>query len=275
MGEITLAVVPSSTPGDARLALDSLCIALTKLLDTPVHGINCASYSDLALELEKDRVDYAWMSPTLMILTHENIQLRPLLSAVRDDRTSYRSALFVDGAKSFYTLEDVQNGVVAWVDRTSAAGYIVPRIHLAARGFDPTRYFRKELFLRSHAEAVRAVLDGRADVGATYGQRPDDDGDEVIRAGFLHVAPNRHVRVLAWTREIPNDVIVGHGLLPKPEQRAFSNAILTLSQRDDVGRRLLYNVFHAERFETPERNALRPAQELVALAREHGLMSQL
>jgi len=275
MGEITLAVVPSSTPGDARLALDSLCIALTKLLDTPVHGINCASYSDLVLELEKDRVDYAWMSPTLMILTHENIQLRPLLSAVRDDRTSYRSALFVDGAKSFYTLEDVQNGVVAWVDRTSAAGYIVPRIHLAARGFDPTRYFRKELFLRSHAEAVRAVLDGRADVGATYGQRPDDDGDEVIRAGFLHVAPNRHVRVLAWTREIPNDVIVGHGLLPKPEQRAFSNAILTLSQRDDVGRRLLYNVFHAERFETPERNALRPAQELVALAREHGLMSQL
>jgi phosphonate transport system substrate-binding protein len=275
MGEITLAVVPSSTPGDARLALDSLCIALTKHLDTPVHGINCVSYSDLALELEKDRVDYAWMSPTLMILTNENIQLRPLLTAVRDERTSFRSALFVDGKKPYHSLEDVQNGVVAWVDRTSAAGYIVPRIHLAARGMDPTRYFRKELFMRSHADVVRAVLDGRADVGATYGQRPDDESEPVVRAGFRHVAPDRHVRVLAWTREIPNDVIVGHGLLPKPEHRVFSNAILTLAERDDVGRRLLYNVFHAERFETPHRHALRPAQELVALAREHGLMSQL
>jgi phosphate/phosphite/phosphonate ABC transporter binding protein len=276
MGEFTLAVVPSSTPGDARLALDSLCIALTKLLDTPVHGINCASYSDLALELEKDRVDFAWMSPTLMILTNENIQLRPLLSAIRDERTSYRAALFVDGAKPYYSLDDLHNGIVAWVDRTSAAGYIVPRIHLAARGIDPTRYFRKELFLRSHAEVVKAVLAGKADIGATYGQRPDDEANQPItRAGFLHVAPNRHVRVLAWTREIPNDVIVGHGLKSKPEHRLFSNALLTLSERDDVGRRLLYNVFHAERFMTPERNALRPAQELVALAREHGLMSQL
>lgn len=274
MGEITLAVVPSSTPGDARLALDSLCIALTKLLDMPVHGINCATYSDLAQELEKDRVDYAWMSPALMILTNENIQLRPLLSAVRDDRTEYCAAFFVDGKRPYRTLEELRGGVVAWVDRTSASGYIVPRIHLAARGFDPIRFFRKELFLGSHAEVVRAVLDGRADVGTTYGQRPDD-GEPVRRAGFLHVAPDRHVRVLEWTRAIPNDVIVGHGLLPKPEHRLFSNAILTLSQRDDAGRRLLFNVFHAEQFVTPHRNVLLPVQELVALAREHGLMSQL
>ena len=274
MGEITFAVVPSTTPGDARLALDSLCIALTKLLDTPVHGINCGSYSELALELEKDRVDYAWMSPTLMILTNENIQLRPLLTAVRDDRTDYRSVWFVDGKKSFRSLEDVQNGVVAWVDRSSAAGYIVPRVHLAARGFDAVHYFRQELFLRSHADVVRAVLDGRADVGATYGQRPEE-GQPVVHAGFLHVAPERHVRVLEWTQAIPNDVIVGHGLLSKPEHRVFANAILTLSERDDASRRVLYNVFHSERFMTPARNVLKPAQDLVSLAREHGLMSQL
>jgi len=270
---ITLAVVPSSTPGDSRLALDSLCIALTKQLDTPVDGINCASYSDLALELEKDRVDYAWMSPTLMILTNENIQLRPLLTAVREGRTAYNGCLFVDGKRPMRTIEDLRGQVVAWVDRASAAGYIVPRIHLAGRGFDPTRLFRKELFLRSHAEVVNAVLDGRADVGATYGLRPDD-GAPITRAAFIDVAPTRHVRVLEWTREIPNDVIVGHGLLPKPEHRVFSNAILTLAERER-GRRLLFNVFHAERFETPPRNVLKPAQELVELAREHGLMSQL
>jgi phosphonate transport system substrate-binding protein len=274
MGAITLAVVPSSTPGDRRLALDSLCIALTKLLGTPVHGINCASYSDLALELEKDRVDYAWMPPALMALTNENVQLRPILSAVRDERTSYRSVLFVDGMRPIRTIDDVRGGVVAWVDPSSASGYLVPRIHLAGRKLDPNRFFRKELFLRSHAEVVRAVLDGRADIGATYAQLPAD-GQPVSRAGFVDVAPDRHVRVLEWTREIPNDVIAGRGLLSKPEHRVFSNAILTLSERDDAGRRLLYNVFHAERFATPPRHVLAPVQELLALAREHGLKSQL
>jgi phosphonate transport system substrate-binding protein len=274
MGAITLAVVPSATPGDSRFALDALCIALTRLLDQPVHGINCASYADLAQELEKDRVDYAWMSPTLMILTNENVQLRPLLTAVRDEGTTYRSLFFVDGKRSIRSLEEVRGGVVAWVDRESAAGYVVPRIHLAARGFDPTSFFRKELFLRSHAEVVRAVLDGRADVGATYGQRPAE-GEPVRHAAFLVVAPERHVRVLEWTRQIPNDVIAGRGLLGKPEHRTFVNALLTLAERDDASRRLLYNAFHADRFVTPPRNVLIPVQEMLALARERGLISQL
>lgn len=273
MGAITLAVVPSATPGDSRLALDALCIALTRLLDTPVHGINSASYADLAAELEKDRVDFAWMSPLLMVLTDENIKLTPLLSAVRDDVTEYRSALFVDGKRDLRAIEELRGSVVAWVDTTSAAGYLMPRLHLAARGLDPTRFFRKELFLRTHAEVVRAVLDGRADIGATYGQRPAD-GKPVTRAGFLHVAPERHVRVLEWTRPIPNDVIVGHGLLPKPEHRQFSNAILTLAERE-TGRRLLFNAFHAETFVTPPREVLDPLREVVALAREHGLLPQL
>jgi len=273
MGAITLAVVPSATPGDSRLALDNLCIALTKLLDMPVHGINSASYQDLAAELEKDRADYAWMSPLLMVLTDEKIQLRPLLSAVRDERTEYCSALFVDARRPMQTIEDLRGQVVAWVDPTSAAGYLMPRLHLAAHGLDPTRFFRKELFLRSHAEVVRAVVDGRADMGATYGQRPAD-GEPLARAGFLHVAPEREFRVLDWTHPIPNDVIVGHGLLPKPEHRVFSNAILTLAERDS-GKRLLYNAFHAEKFVTPARNVLNPLREDVARARKHGLLSQL
>ena len=273
MAAITLAVVPSTTPGDSRLALDSLCIALTKLLDTPVHGINSVSYQELASELEKDRVDYAWMSPTLMFLTNETIQLSPLLSAVRNERTDYRSALFVDGNRPIKSVEELRGQIAAWVDPTSAAGYLFPRFQLAARGIDPTRFFRKELFLGSHTEVVRAVLDGSADVGATYGQLPNE-GQPVTHAGFLDVAPDRHVRVLEWSAPIPNDVIVGHGLLSRPEHRIFSNAILTLAEREG-GRRLLFNAFHTEQFMTTPRHALRPIHEVVSMARAHGLLARL
>ena len=92
----------------------------------------------------------------------------------------------------------------------------------------PDDFFGEELFLRSHAEVVRAVLDGRADVGATYAQRPAP-GQPIQRAGFLDVAPERSIRVLEWTRPIPNDVIVGHGLLSFAEHRAFGDAMLERS----------------------------------------------
>ncbi len=273
MGAITLALVPSSTPGDSRFALDNLCIALTKLLDTPVHGINSASYQDLASEMEKDRVDYAWMSPVLMMLTNERIQLRPLLSAIRNERTDYSAALFVDGTTRFRTIEDLRGTRVAWVDPMSASGYVMPRFHLAARGIELDGFFRDELFLRSHTEVVRAVLDGRADVGTTYGQRPDE-GQPVERAGFLDVAPDRHIRVIEWSRAIPNDMIVGHGLISKPDHRLFSNAILTLAEQER-GRRLLYAAFHTDQFMTTPRNTLKPVHEIVELARAHGLLPQM
>jgi phosphate/phosphite/phosphonate ABC transporter binding protein len=270
---ITLALVPSSTPGDSRFALDGLCVALTKLLDTPVHGINSASYQDLASELEKDRVDYAWMSPTLMLLTNERIQLRPLLSAVRDDRTEYHSALFVDGSRPWYSLDDVRGKTVAWVDPTSAAGYLFPRVHMATRGRDPTTFFGKELFMRSHADVVRAVFDGRADIGATYGLCPEV-GEPVKRAGFIDVTPAHPVRVIEWTGAIPNDVIAGHGLLSKPDHRIFSNAILTLAETDK-GKRLLRKAFAADTFMTTPRNTLKPVAELVEEARRKGVLPHL
>jgi phosphonate transport system substrate-binding protein len=273
MSAITLALVPSSTPGDARFALDGLCVALTKLLDMPVHGINSASYEDLASELEKDRVDYAWMSPTLMMLTNERIQLQPLLSAVRKGRTEFDAALFVDASKPWYSLDDVRGRTVAWVDSTSASGYLFPRVHIAARGHDPASFFGKELFLRSHTEVVRAVAEGRADVGATYGERPEP-GAPLVHAGFIDVAPQHPMRVIEWSGPIPNDMIVGHGLISKPSHRTFSNAILTLAEHDK-GKRLLRKAFATDSFVTTPRHALRPVRELVELARRHGLMTHL
>ena len=270
---ITLAVVPSATPGDHRAALDELCAELTPLLGDRVKGMTPDSYSELISQLERDRVQYAWMSPALLVLASEKQRLDPLLSAVREDRTDYRAVLFVDGNGPFQTIDDLAGKTVAWVDTASAAGYLVPRLHLAAKGIDPSRHFGTELFLRSHAEVVRAVYEDRAQVGATYAHRPPA-GRPIRRAGFIDVAPDRAARVLEWTQAIPSDVIVGHGLLSRAQHRTFVAAIETLGERDD-GRALLYRTFHAERFSPTPRDALRPLFQMVRLARTHGLLHHL
>ena len=273
MPSITLAVVPSATPGDSRAALAELCAALGGLLGLTVEAFHPESYSELTEALARDRVQYAWMSPAQVVMAGERFQLRPLLSAVRGERTDYCSALFVDAASPATSIAELRGATIAWVDQTSAAGYLYPRLELAARGIDPATHFGTELFVRSHAEVVRAVFEGRAQLGATYAERPPE-GEPVRRAGFCDIAPDRAARVLEWTGPIPNDLIAGHGLLSKQDHRVFGNAILTLAERE-AGRRLLYHAFHAERFVSTPRNILGPLRDQVRLARMHGLLTHL
>jgi phosphonate transport system substrate-binding protein len=270
---ITLAVVPSATPGDSREALEAVCAGLGEILGEPVAAANPRSYSGLATALEHDRVQYAWMSPALVVLTEERIRLRPLLSAVRGGSTDYCAALFVDAESELQTIEELRGKRVAWVDAASASGYLFPRLSLAARGIDPEALFGNQLFLGSHGEVVRAVFDCFVDVGATYAERPSD-GEPVTRAGFCDVEPKRTARVLEWTQPIPNDVIVGHGLLPVADQIRFGDAIMTLAETE-AGRDKLYNAFHTKRFTTTPREALRPLRDLIRHARENGLLLRL
>ena len=273
MEPITLAVIPSVTPGDRREALGALCHELSVMLGLRIVSAFPESYSALTSELEKDRVQLAWMPPVLMVLTDEQIPLRPLLSAIRDDRTMYSSVLFVDAERSFQQIEDLRGKTVAWVDATSASGYMYPRLHLAAYGVDPNKLFGKELFLGSHPEVVRAVFDGRADVGATYAELPIE-GQPVRRAGFCDVLPDRRGRVIEWTRPIPNDLLVAHSNVPDSVHVAFVRAILDLGERED-GRRLLFAAFHAERFTADLKNMLGSLWNQVAQARRNGLLSHL
>jgi phosphate/phosphite/phosphonate ABC transporter binding protein len=274
LSPITLAVVPSATPGDSRAALAAVCTELGTLLGTEVRGDNPASYEALIAGMQKDQIQFAWMSPALCVLSERHLRLRPVLSAVRGDRVEYCSALFVHADSPYRAIDQLAGKTVAWVDSTSAAGYLVPRLHLASRGIDPAQFFGAELFLRSHAEVVRAVFDGRAQLGATYSELPRPGSPVDLRSGFRDVAPERKARVLEWTGAIPNDVIAGHGLLSRDEHRVFGNAILTLAERDD-GRELLFKAFHTGKFMSTPRNALRPLWNLVELARMHGLLTEL
>jgi phosphonate transport system substrate-binding protein len=57
---------------------------------------------------------------------------------------------------------------VAWVDASSASGYVVPCVWLRDNGFAPEELFDKQSFLGTHGAVARAVLRGEADVGATF-----------------------------------------------------------------------------------------------------------
>jgi phosphonate transport system substrate-binding protein len=190
---------------------------------------------------------------------------------VRGESTAYRGVLFVDEAGPLRALGHLAGKSVAWVDPTSASGYLHPRLHLARRGIDVETFLGRQEFAGSHGEAVRAVASGRVDVAATFAERPCA-GAPIQRAGFVEAAAGRAVRVLEWTDPIPNDLVIAHGQVKDKQCARFEQALFTLGES---GPELLRAAFRAECFAPPARGALDRARDLVRTTRAEGLLPHL
>src|SRR5207244_9244357 len=128
---------------------------------------HAATYADRADDMRRGKLGVAWMPPIPCIALEDEGVAAPIALPSRHEGTTYHSAIIARraGAK---TIADLQGKRIAWVDRGSAAGYLVPRMHLASQGFDLTTFFASETFTQSHLAVVDAVAFGQVDVGATF-----------------------------------------------------------------------------------------------------------
>jgi phosphate/phosphite/phosphonate ABC transporter binding protein len=201
------------------------------------------SYDRVAQLVHKGQIDLAWVSPIPFIALVRNDSVIPLASPQRGG-THYHGAIVVGAESGITDLASLRGKRAAWVDRYSAAGFVVPRIELAKAGFDVKNAFASQRFYGSHSAAVQAVARGKADLAAT----------------FVRLAPNRavvggpwlddldleqHLRVFAIYGEIPPDVIAARQGLDAGARERVREALLALT-RDEHGQALLAMAFGAE-----------------------------
>ena len=146
----------------------------------------------------------------------------PFALPVRGGVTSYSTALFVRDDSPLQSVDDIAGVRAAWVDRQSASGYLLIRARLRELGVDLERAVAADRFTGSHEEVAQAVLDGSADVGASY-VHLDPDDDHPLRAAWGD-AP---VRVLAHAGPIPADVIARSRRLDDKAQRRIEHALVS------------------------------------------------
>jgi phosphonate transport system substrate-binding protein len=121
---------------------------------------------------------------------------------------------------------------MAWVHRTSASGYAVPRRFIAESGHNPNALFGSESFPGSHAAVVEAVLRGRADAGATFAEF-EPATRAVVDAGWLTVpgAPEM-VRILASAGAVPADAIAVSRRVATEIRSRLQESLLALGSSD-------------------------------------------
>lgn len=203
---LVVAVASSSPSAKGYLAV--LCIELSRALRRPVVPKVLASYPELSEEVARGGAHVAWAPPLVAIDLEREHLTSIALCCTRGGEMGYHAALFTQHASRISTLADLEGAHVAWVDRNSSAGYLVPRMHIASAGFDPAKHFARESFLGTHERVACAVLAGEVDAGATYVSL-DPRTRKPVTAGWLEAGAGVNgAFVIATAGPIPADAIV-------------------------------------------------------------------
>jgi phosphate/phosphite/phosphonate ABC transporter binding protein len=224
------------TGGPSREHLDQFCAALSAAIGLEVKGIGLWYYHRLVEAIDLGHVDLAWLPPILAAQAALRGIAAPLAIPVRGGVTSYSTALFTRGDSPVHAPSQLVGARAAWVDRQSASGYLLIRAHLRALGVDLDRAFASDRFTGSHEEVAIAVLDGSADVGASF-VHLDPRDDRPLRAAWGAAA----VRVITHAGPIPADVVAANTRLDPSVAARIRRALVDggSARLRDAGRAML------------------------------------
>ncbi len=232
--------------GKRRERMAEFCRAIGELARMEIVVLETRTYEELAASIHRREVDFAWLPPIPFIALERRDAVTGLATLHRDGRSDFHAVMIVHRTSTIQAVSDLQGARAAWVDPYSASGYVVPRIALDAVGVDLRAMFGAEKFYRSHERAVRAVVERRADFGATYAGL--DASGALVRGPWAEV-PNAEdaIRVLAIFSAIPADVIGARADLPLQVKAKLARAFLEIA-RDPSSQTLIRDLFGADEF---------------------------
>jgi ABC-type phosphate/phosphonate transport system substrate-binding protein len=236
-------IVPAHEPHDVREPLTELCALVSDAMGRALVPRVASGYGELAAGLEGGDLALAWLPPVPTIDLDARRVASVLVIPSRRGATSYHAALIVrrGGPK---TLAELGGRRAAWVHRDSAAGYLIPRLHLATQGIEVLHFFAREIFVHAHAAVVEAVAAGEADVGATF-CLVDPTTARPVRGAWLGEAgePIRPIEALATMGPIPNDALVAAASVPAAERSALTRWLLSLEGAEDPAKKRALELF--------------------------------
>lgn len=208
---------------------------------------NVDTYDELEQAMATGRIDLAWLPPLVFARLDQHSIATAVATVVRPGE-AFWSVLVTSPASGITRLvpEQLRGGRIAWVDRLSASGHIVARLGLAALGIDPRATFASESFEGSHAEALHAVLEGRADVAATFARCASTGG--IVHGPWAEAGISaQDVVVLGLLGEVPPDLIAASNRLT-PEMRGSVTAAMMDVARDESLAPALQAIFGGAKF---------------------------
>lgn len=227
--------VPS---GEAQVILqggEDIARLLKKFTGLHFKTSIATSYAAVIEAMGAGKVDIGWLATFAYVLAREKYDVDLLLIVVRFGSPFYRGQIVVRADSGITTLEDLQGKRFAYVDPVSTSGHLYPKTLLMAKGLDPDRLFAHAVFAGSHNAVILSIMKGEVDAGATY-----DDARAAIAKDFPEVYDR--VRVIAYTKEIPNDTVTARKNLDPELKKRITEGLQYLAKTPE-GSRLLKRLY--------------------------------
>lgn len=260
-------IVRTNDTRSARARFEQLAELASKVAGLALSPYFASTYDELTAAIEDQAIGLAWLPPVIAINLEDMRVASTLAIPSRNGAISYHAALVVrrGGPKA---LSELKGRRAAWVQPDSAAGYLIPRMHLAGQGLDVANFFARETFMSSHRRVIDSVSNGEADVGATY-CNVDPITQRITRSSWIDEHGNtiRPIEVLALMGPIPNDSLVAASELPAAARSALTRWLLS---PDDRGRELFQELMDTSEFRVPAPDHYHALRHALRAARARG-----
>jgi len=211
-----------SARGEARVELIGESVRMERLGDPAVAVAE--SYEELHERAASGSADLVWAPP--IIASQLLPEARDVFQVVRHGSSGYHAALIAKRGSSV-ELDTLQGCTVAWVGKSSLAGYRLPRKLLRGRDLDPDRLFGRELFVGSYPEVLETIAKGDADVGGMCVNLPTDAGLEETVYQYGGAGMRGRMRSLAISERVTADCVIILQSMPDAAADAIGNELLS------------------------------------------------
>lgn len=243
---LIVGVVSSQNPESAKAQAAALSGFVGNAVREPTVSRVYPDQEALAVAVAKGEVDYAVMGPLAYLRIDPKANAQLVFRTIRNGKSTYRSVLFAPAGKKT-TLDSIRKGSglkVAWVEPSSASGYLLAKAHLLRAGINPVQVFTVQDFLGSHDAVCKAVAAGKYDVGATFSD-PTPNSTRISGCEGPLGKDAAKLTLVSATDEVPNDVLVAAPAI-KRERVELLRAAGKSAAGTDVGRDMLKSAFLAE-----------------------------
>ncbi|MDZ8186286.1 MAG: phosphate/phosphite/phosphonate ABC transporter substrate-binding protein [Nostoc sp. ChiSLP02] len=188
-------------------------------------------YNEVVDWLVQGKLDMAYLGPmSYLEAVDRGAKIEPLVAAI-DKYTGqpwYRACIIVKQDSPIQTLQNLKGKRIAFVDKLSTSGYLMPLATLKKLGIDPNRDFAQALYVGSYSKSIAVLEDGIVDAAAV-------NLSYYSKQQKKHKLKSQHSRILWKSAPIPNFLIVTSKKLPSEVVQQLKHAFLSSPEGlDDI-----------------------------------------
>ncbi len=230
--ELKFGFTPVLSESDMRVEFEPLMTYLSDRIGQKVVLYIAKDYGDLRTQMESGAVDIGTFSPFTYVDAARGGKIRIIAQCVINGTATYRGVVVARRDSGLKSLTDLRGKRFAFVDPKSASGFVYPRALLIEKGINPESSFKETVFAGGHDKVIAAVLEGRADAGAVYG--------DALAIAKSKGVPTENLVTLARTDPIPHDAIAVRVGLDEALAKKIRAALVDLD-KSEAGRRVIAN----------------------------------